>query len=80
MYQKTIEKHQDLNCTGKELSLLGKSSKARTSSNAQKKKRMTETQPFEFETQKRAKFNDDLLKNDGIDEDGENPPAADQKG
>ena len=63
MYHKTMVRHQDLNTTGKELCLLGKE-KTPTS----KRKRMTETQPFEFETHKRAKFNEDLLQNDAMSE------------
>ena len=42
MGKKTIGKQQDLNTTGKELSIIGKD-KSRTSSIAQKRKRMTET-------------------------------------
>ena len=42
LYKKTIGKQQDLNTTGKELSIIGKD-KSRTSSIAQKRKRMTET-------------------------------------
>lgn len=61
MYQKTIEKHQDLNCTGKELALMNNKSQMSSQKN---KKRMTEMHPFEFETSKRAKFSEDFLQSD----------------
>lgn len=65
MYQQTIERHQDLNTTGRELSVLSKTPGSKAGSNLpQKRKRMTETQPFEFETHKRAKFSEGLQQND----------------
>lgn len=41
---------------------------------------MTETKPFDFETQKRAKFNDDYLKNDSLQDADVNQQMQEEKG
>lgn len=80
MYQKTIEKHQDLNVTGKELAMINSKEKGQLSTN-KTKKRMTEAQPFEFETHKRAKFTEDLHQNDMVSEmEGVEASKSEQKG